>query len=137
MLICDTSGLLSYFDVDEPDHAAARAAVQDDNGPLVVSPLVLAELDYLLASRRGTRDELTVLGELGGGAWEIPPFGAADLRHAAQVVERYADQSIGLTDASLVVLAERYRTNRLLTLDRRHFQVVRTAAGRRFTLLLS
>jgi uncharacterized protein len=41
------------------------------------------------------------------------------------VVDRYRDQNIGLTDASLVILALRHRTNRLLTLDERHFRVVR------------
>lgn len=47
----------------------------------------------------------------------------------------YEDQGIGLTDASLVVLAHRYRTDRLLTLDHRHFRILRTAAGGSFTLL--
>jgi predicted nucleic acid-binding protein len=35
----------------------------------------------------------------------------------------------------LVVLAQRYRTDRLLTLDHRHFRVLRTQAGKPFTLL--
>lgn len=135
MLICDTSGLMAFFDADEPEHATARAAVEDDAGPRIVSPFVLAELDYLLTTRRGVRDELTVLAELASGAWELPSLDATDLRQATRVLDRYADQNIGLTAASIVVLAERYRTDRLLTLDRRHFGVIRTAAGRAFTLL--
>ena len=50
-------------------------------------------------------------------------------------MERYADQEIGVTDASLVVLAHRYSTKHVLTLDRRHFTVVRPVGGGRFTLL--
>jgi predicted nucleic acid-binding protein len=51
------------------------------------------------------------------------------------VIERYADQSIGVADASNVVLAERYRTRTIVTLDRRHFDVLRPLSGGRFRIL--
>ena len=50
-------------------------------------------------------------------------------------MERYGDQAIGVADASIVVLADRYATRRVLTLDRRHFEVVRAADGAPFQLL--
>lgn len=55
---------------------------------------------------------------------ERPGAPAADVA-AAEVVEGYRDQNIGLTDASVAVLAHRHDTNRLLTLDERHFRVLR------------
>jgi predicted nucleic acid-binding protein len=135
VLLCDTSGLLAYFDADQEDHAAVSAAIERESGPFVVSPYVLAELDYLLGNRCGTTIELVALRELAGGAWKLPCLNTADVQHAADVVERYHDQEIGLADASLVLLAGRYRTNRLLTLDQRHFRVLRTPNGAPFTLL--
>ena len=54
---------------------------------------------------------------------------------SADVVAKYPDRSIGVADASLVALASRYRTRTILTLDRRHFTVVRPLDGGRFTLL--
>jgi len=51
------------------------------------------------------------------------------------VVDRYRDQGVGLTDASIVVLADRHRTRSLLTLDHRHFGVLRPLDGGRFRLL--
>jgi predicted nucleic acid-binding protein len=135
MLLCDTSALLAYFDSYERQHALVRDAVERDDGPFVVSPFVLAELDYLLWSRRGVDAELAVLAELARGAWSLPSFGTDDFSAAVSVVERYRDQGIGLTDASLVVLADRYRTRSLLTLDRRHFDVVRPLGGGRFRIL--
>ncbi len=137
MLLCDTSGLLAFFDRSDRHHGPVVEAVDGDTGPFVVSPYVVAELDYLLARHRGVPAELAALGELCGGAWKLASFDQADLTSAIGIVERYADQSIDLADASLVVLAHRYRTDRLLTLDRRHFGVVRTIAGRPFTLLPS
>ena len=100
-----------------------------------MSPFVLAELDYLVATRRSAQAELAALTELSGGAWDLPPFAVVDLREACAVIERYHDQAIGLADASLVVLAKRFRTRTLLTLDHRHFDVVRPLDGGRFRLL--
>ncbi|HEY7916795.1 MAG TPA: PIN domain-containing protein [Acidimicrobiales bacterium] len=135
MLVCDTSGLLAYFDSSDAHCARVSAVIDADPGPFVVSPYVVAELDYLLATRRGVHAELAVLTELSGGAWELPSIDPSDLRDASAVIERYQDQEIGLADASLVLLADRYRTDRILTLDHRHFRVVRTAAGTPFDLL--
>lgn len=44
---------------------------------------------------------------------------------AAQIIELYADLGIGLADTSVVVLANRYDTLDVLTLDERHFRVLR------------
>ena len=58
-----------------------------------------------------------------------------ELRQAGSMIERYADQQIGVVDASNVVLAARYRTRTIVTLDRRHFDVVWPLSGGRFTVL--
>lgn len=134
-MIVDTSGLLALFDRDEPDHRAVAAIIETESPPLVVSPFVAAELDYLVATRLGTPAELAVLKELAGGAWDLPAFTSDDLAVAHALIARYADQSIGLADASNVVLAARYRTRTILTLDRRHFDVLRTLSGERFVVV--
>ena len=46
-----------------------------------------------------------------------------------RVAERSADAGLGLTDASLVVLAQRLGTADIATLDERHFRAVRPLAG--------
>jgi predicted nucleic acid-binding protein len=134
-VIVDTSALLAFFDLDEPDHEAVSSVFAAAGEPLVVSPYVVAELDYLVASRLGVSAELAVLRELAGGAWDLATFGAEDLAEASAVVERYADQSIGIADASNVILAARNRTRTIATLDRRHFEVVQPIGGGRFTIL--
>lgn len=134
-LVVDTSALLSYFDESEPDHAAVEEALAANPGLLVVSPYVIAELDYLVATRHGLEAELAVLDELTGGAWELAGFGPDDLKQARSIIAKYGDQAVGVADASNVILAERYRTRTIVTLDRRHFEVLRPVAGTRFTLL--
>jgi predicted nucleic acid-binding protein len=135
VIIADTSGLLAFFDRGEPEHQSVSDAVALVAGPLVVSPYVVAELDYLLATRVGVAQEQAVLRELSGGAYVLSEFGAADMSTAADVIERHRDQDIGIADASIVALAARYSTRRILTLDRRHFSVLRPSQGGRFSLL--
>ncbi|MGH9301613.1 MAG: PIN domain-containing protein [Acidimicrobiales bacterium] len=135
MLVCDTSGLIAYFDAGDARSAEVSAVIQADPGPFVVSPYVVAELGYILATRRGVHAELVALRELCGGAWELPAMEAGELREICAVIDRYQDQNIGVADASLVILANRYRTDRLLTLDQRHFRVVKTMTGKPFTVL--
>ena len=135
MIIADTSGLLALYNRREPAHVAVAQAVTAAVEPLVVSPYVVAELDYLLATRLGVEAEIAVLRELAAGAYEHAVLATDDLAACAEVVGRYRDQAIGVTDASLVVLADRYRTRTVLTLDRRHFNALRPLTGGRFTLL--
>lgn len=134
-VIVDTSALLAYFDASEPDNAAVSEAIGATTELLVISPYVVAELDYLVATRHGVDAELAVLDELTAGAWELAGFGADDLKHARAIVARYRDQQVGVADASNVVLAEQYRTRTIMTLDRRHFDVLRPTTGGRFTVL--
>lgn len=135
VLLCDTSGLIAYFDSSDAHHERVAAEVDPDPGPFIVSPYVLAELDYLIATRRGVDAQLSVLLELAGGAWELVSLEAADVLLATSQIERYRDQDIGLADASLIVLADRYKTDRVLTLDHRHFDVLTTFAGGWFTVV--
>jgi hypothetical protein len=135
VIVADTSGLLALFNAKEPDHEAVRSVVESYDDPLVVSPFVVAELDYLLATRHGVDAELAVLDELGAGAYELAAVGTDELNKAATVVAKYRDQDIGVTDASLVVLAAHYATRTILTLDRRHFAVLRPLDGGRFRLV--
>jgi uncharacterized protein len=134
-VIVDTSALLAYFDAAEPDHEAVSRVIDGSAELLVVSPYVVAEIDYLIATRVGVDAELGVLGELAGGAWELAAFGAPELEQAASVVKKYRDQKIGAADASIVVLADRYQTRTIVTLDHRHFDVLRPLGGGRFTVV--
>jgi hypothetical protein len=79
VLLCDTSGLIAYFDASDGYHADVSAAIDAEPGPFAVSPYVLAEVGYLLATRRGVREELLAVRELSGGAWELPAFDSGDV----------------------------------------------------------
>ena len=53
-----------------------------------MSPFVVADLDFLVATRLGVEAEMAVLRELASGAYEISAFEPADLAICAGVVGR-------------------------------------------------
>jgi uncharacterized protein len=54
---------------------------------------------------------------------EIMDFEFEDLVRANQIMAKYPDVPLGIADASVLALAERYRIQKILTLDRRHFSL--------------
>ncbi|TDC74099.1 PIN domain-containing protein [Streptomyces hainanensis] len=128
--IADTNALYRLFTPKDPHHEAHRKALAG-TGHLVVSPMVLTELDYLLTSRVGTGAALNALEFIARQAesrrFEIPDA-APHLRSAMAVMRGYADldggRGVGLADAMNVALAATFQTADLFTSDR-HFRVLR------------
>jgi uncharacterized protein len=135
MLVLDTSGLLAALDESERQHERCSAVLTADEGPLLLSPFVLAELDYLIATHIGESAELALLDEVGRGAYRLERFSNDDVVAAAEVIKQNADLGLGLADASIVVLARRYRCDSVLTLDERHFRALARTDATRFRLL--
>ena len=125
-LILDSSGLLAAIDAEQQGHREANEALKWATGPLILSPFVLAELDYMILKRYGHDEELALLDEIERGVYRLEPFSAVDVAEARALIEQYAGfGDVGLADASNVVLARRHDARDILTLDERHFRVLR------------
>jgi uncharacterized protein len=134
-LIVDAGGLLSVFDGDQPDHELFLEAVQAARAPLIVSPLVLAELDHFVLDRIGRQAQLAVLEEI-EAAYEVDRFNNENLARSRALCARYADlTTFDPADASCVVLAERYGCFDILTTDQRDFRAVTGYGGQHFRIL--
>jgi predicted nucleic acid-binding protein len=131
-LIIDTSGYLAGTIAKHPLNRAIRGILADASEPPVVSPLVLAEIDYMVLDKAGVGPEIEALDDLTSGAYDLPAVDLDDLRSARNLVAKHRDLKIGLTDAVNVVLAERFDTNEILTTDQRHFRAV-TPLSRHFS----
>lgn len=134
MIVIDTGGLYAALDANEALHGRAVAALVNAKPPRLLSPFVLAELDYLVGTRVGHQAQLSLADEVTRGAYQLEPFTSEDLGHARRIMERYADLRIGLADASVVVIAHRHRTLDLLCTDERHFRALRGLGGKPFRL---
>jgi uncharacterized protein len=135
VIVLDTSGLLAAIDSSQRFHEAAKETLGRTVGPLILSPFVLAELDYLLARRVGREAELALLQEVAKETYRLAAFSIGDVAEASRIMVQHADLRVSLADASNVVLADRHDTLDVLTLDERHFRTLRGPGGRPFRVL--
>lgn len=134
-LIVDAGALYAQADRAEPHHRAVVAILKAEREPLVTSELAVAEADYLILTRLGIEVELAFLRDLAEGTFVVDCLAPQELVTTWELARRYRDLEPGLADLSLVVLARRYQTRRIVTFDERAFRTITPLQGGAFTLL--
>lgn len=134
-IIADSGAVYGLYDRRDASHTALRAAIEKARDLIILPAPTLGEIDYLLRVRLGNSALLRFLADIQEGAFVVESLTMADLRRCAALIERYRDLDLGLSDASVVAVAERHGTDRILTVDQRDFRVIRSARGRSFRLL--
>ncbi|HEY2440240.1 MAG TPA: PIN domain-containing protein [Solirubrobacteraceae bacterium] len=134
-LVIDAAPLVALADQGEPRREEILELLRAARGALFIPAPVTAEIDYLLGRRFGPPARRAFLEDLAARRYESPGLEAGDYDAALEVDRRYGDLDVGLADLSVVVLARRLGTRRILTFDERHFRTVRPLQGGTFTLL--
>jgi len=134
-LLVDAGALYAQADADEPRHADVARVLQAEPEILVTTELAVAEADDLVLDRLGVEVELAFIDDLVAGTYVVECLTRDELQTARALVDRYRDLRIGLADASLVVLANRYGSRRIVTFDERAFRTITPLDGGSFTLL--
>jgi predicted nucleic acid-binding protein len=88
----------------------------------LVPAAVLCEVGHLADRRAGPRAVDAFLGSLDRGAVQLDG-GEDDIGRARELLRRYAELKLGVTDAFVAVCAVR-NGSRVVTPDRRHFDVL-------------
>ena len=134
-LVVDAGPLYAALDRKEPRHAECFSLLESLPGPLIVPVLAVGEVAHLVARRLGAELEARFLLDLAAGGLVVEPVTPADWSRMAELVLRYHDLPLGTVDASIIAAAERLAIRTIVTLDRRHFSVVRPAHVEAFELL--
>jgi predicted nucleic acid-binding protein len=128
IVIADTSGIIAASDRNAAESTDCQSVLREA-GTVVVSPLVLAEVDHMAKARFGSTARTKIIAFILANTrrlrFQIPDLSTEILEAACAVRQRYVDLDLDLADAVNVVLAAEYRTDAVLTLDRRDFRVVR------------
>ncbi|MFF4991784.1 type II toxin-antitoxin system VapC family toxin [Streptosporangium saharense] len=123
--LLDTGPLVAVLNADDRDHVRCTRFLEKAPGPLLVPIPVIIEVCWLVEKYRGSLAEAAFLESFGTGELEALPLENDDIVRAAQLVRAYRNLPLGAVDASVIALAERLRLPEVVTLDRRHFSVVR------------
>lgn len=135
MILADTGPLYAAADQDDGRHADVRAFLERNSEPILVPATVLPEVCYFLDRHLGSAAEIRFMRSVMDGDLILEAVTAEDLPRCVEVMEQYADNRLGFVDASVVAVAERLNITRILTIDRRHFTVVRPRHVTAFELL--
>lgn len=128
-LFVDTSAWFALANRRDPDHAAARSALEACTGRLVSSNFVFDETVTLCLHRLG-RDAALRVGEMlrGGDTVDLARATAADEAAAWKLFLQRADQRYSFTDCVSFVIMKRLEIRRAAALDedfrREGFEVV-------------
>jgi predicted nucleic acid-binding protein len=87
LIVLDTSFLLALLDEDDAGHQAAGSWYSRENSPFATTPLVLAELDYLLHARAMPAVVAAFYGEVRRGSLGVEWWPGLD-GQAADVADR-------------------------------------------------
>ncbi|MDA0634723.1 PIN domain-containing protein [Nonomuraea sp. MCN248] len=142
-LLLDAGPVFAYLSADDPDHDKSVYLLETFEGDLVIPELVLAEVSYFVntrvkravGARAAAEAELALIEDIRSGSFHVEPVAAEDWPRIAELVAKYRDFPLGMTDASVMAAAERLDTPKIATLDARHFHAVTPRGFSHFELL--
>ena len=120
----DTGFLFAVFDKDDDHHKECSVAYNVAERVLLPET-VIPELAYMMASHLGYEKLIKFLRSIVAGDFVLIPTELEDLERAAEILEKYADSRVDFVDCVIAAIAERLNIKRILTVDRRHFNLFR------------
>jgi predicted nucleic acid-binding protein len=131
--VLDTGPVAAGINVSDRRHAECAQFLTTLVGRRLLPSPVLTEVCWLL--ERWPKTEAAFLDQVARGTFELIHLTPADLTRMGELVRLYADFPLGAVDASVLAIAERFGVDRVATLDRRHFSVVKPGHVPALTLL--
>ena len=123
--ILDTSFLLATVNHKDKNHNLVINVISNLKEPLILPITVLPEISYLIASRLGHHIMRQFLANLVISNMIIESITKEDLQRTTEILSQYSDSQLDFVDATITAIAERMNINKVLTLDRRDFSIIR------------
>ena len=136
MILADTGFFIALGNNGDRYHSRAIQVISTLREPLITTYPVITETSYLLARDAGLAVQFEFLTEVANGTFPVFDFQRQHLSRMVELMRRYANLPMDLADASLVVLAEYLGHGRILTCDRRDFNIYRWNNNNPFENLL-
>jgi uncharacterized protein len=132
-VLVDTGPIVAILSESDEHHRACVEQLRRIRGPLLTCWPVITEAACLLRAYPVAVGRL--LSSLEGVPFKLVSLSEADLSGIAAILTKYKGLGIQLADASLVHLANREGIDTMFTLDRRDFDVLRLARGKKFRVI--
>lgn len=134
-LVVDTGVLFAAIHSRDANHERCARFLSSHREELVVPDPVLVELDYWIRHRSTVEALVKFAEDVASGGFTLYPIGPELLLRSSRLQAKYEDLGLGLVDASVFATCEELNENKVATLDRRHFSVLRTEDGHALEIL--
>lgn len=134
-VLLDSGFLFASLNASEAEHQATIRVLEDIREPIVLPVPAITEVAYLLARDIGNEAAADFVASLAATELTLETPLKEDYLRSAEILRQYADANLDFVDALIAPMAERLNIKRLLTLDRRDFQLIRPKHCVSFELL--
>lgn len=131
--IADTGFVVAVGNQADSYHDACNKVYRGES-VIYLPQSVLSEVGYMLKRELGNQGLAMFIRQLPATKYRILALDTADLPRIADLLQQYADSRVDFVDASVVAVAERLNSRRILTLDKRDFQIIRPEHTQYFEL---
>ncbi|NHZ71889.1 MAG: PIN domain-containing protein [Aquificales bacterium] len=133
--IVDTNFLVSLTNPKEATHEICATLARTLPDRFLVPYVVLPEATYMINKYQGHHIMLQFVRRMMQPSWNFEPLLPVDFARVSVILDKYHDMDLDFVDAAVVALAERLNITRVLTLDQRHFRVIRPSHCAAFEIL--
>ncbi len=134
-VLLDSGFLFASLNASEAEHEATIRVLENICEPIVLPIPAITEVTYLLARDIGSQAAADFIASLAATELTLETPLQEDYSRSAEILRQYADANLDFVDALIAATAERLNIKRLLTLDRRDFQLIRPKHCVSFELL--
>jgi predicted nucleic acid-binding protein len=134
-VLLDSGFLFASLNASEEEHKATIRVLKNIREPIVLPVPAITEVAYLLARDISHEAAADFIDSLATTELTLETPNQLDYLRSAELLKQYADAKLDFIDALIAAMAERLNIRRLLTLDRRDFQLIRPRHCAGFELL--
>lgn len=114
------------MDRSDRDHLTCAKLIETSTEQVLVPAPVVVELDWLASRRLESEAFLSFLLDVEEARVGVVELRVDDYVRIRELLDRYRDLPLGFVDAAVLAVVERLGEPKLVTLDRRHFSVMRS-----------
>jgi predicted nucleic acid-binding protein len=124
-VLLDSGFLFASLNASEAEHQSTIRFLENIRDSIVLPVPAITEVAYLLARDISNEAAADFIASLSTTELTLETPRQEDYSRSAEILRQYADANVDFIDSLIVAIAERLNITRILTLDRRDFQMIR------------
>ena len=133
--IIDSGFLYALVDDSDEHSERVRKAVESVYELILLPSPAITEIAYFVQRNLGQSALARFIENLNSMGMSLVDPLEEDLLRIGAILRTYPDQDIDFVDAIIMAMAERLNITKILTVDRRHFQIFRPVHCEAFEIL--